>query len=100
MEFEMPAEKGFTIYSKSGCPNCSKVKDLIKENKFIFNVIDCDEYLLEEKEQFLSFIEKISGKPCKVFPIVFFNNEFIGGYNETKNYIVNMFLEFEETFTF
>ena len=28
MTFTEPSEKGFTIYTKSGCPNCSKVKTL------------------------------------------------------------------------
>jgi glutaredoxin len=100
MEFENPSENNFTIYSKSGCPNCNKVKTLLKENNLLFNIIDCDEYLLEDKENFLSFIEKKAEIQCKLFPIVFFNGVFIGGYNETKNYIVNMFLEFDETITF
>ena len=53
MEFEEPIKSGFTIYSKSGCINCSKVKSLLKEKKLIFSVIDCDEYIIENKEDFL-----------------------------------------------
>ena len=90
MEFESPSEIGFTVYSKSGCPNCSKVKTLLKENNLIFNIIDCDEYLLEDKENFFLFIKNISDKPCNTFPIVFYECELIGGLNETKNYITKL----------
>ena len=31
MEIIEPAKKGFTIYSKSGCTNCTKVKILKKK---------------------------------------------------------------------
>ena len=100
MEFENPSNNNFTVYSKSGCPNCSKVKTLLKEKNFIFNVIDCDEYLLEDKEKFLEFIKKLSDNPCRIFPMVFFNGIFVGGYIETQEYIEKMLVSFEETFTF
>ena len=100
MEFENPSNNNFTVYSKSGCPNCSKVKTLLKEKNFIFNVIDCDEYLLEDKEKFLEFIEKLTSNPCRIFPIVFFNGIFVGSYIETQEYIEKMLVSFEETSTF
>ena len=100
MEFENPSNNNFTVYSKSGCPNCSKVKTLLKEKNFIFNVIDCDEYLLEDKEKFLEFIKKLTGNPCRIFPMVFFNGIFVGGYIETQEYIEKILISFEETFTF
>ena len=31
MSFTEPSKEGFTIYTKSGCPNCTKVKHLFKE---------------------------------------------------------------------
>ena len=100
MEFEKPVETGFTIYSKSGCPNCLKVKALLKEKNIIFNVVDCDEYLIEDKENFLLFIENLTKKSCRVFPMVFNDRKFIGGYNETNEHIDKMLLSFEESFTF
>ena len=36
MEFNKPVEKGFTIYSKSGCPNCLKAKAYLKQKNLIF----------------------------------------------------------------
>ena len=56
MTFTEPSEKGFTIYTKSGCPNCSKVKTLFKEKNISYIFVDCDDYLIEKKELFLDFI--------------------------------------------
>jgi glutaredoxin len=98
MEFNKPFENNFTIYSKSGCINCSSVKKLIKEKSFLFNEINCDEYLIEEKENFLSFIESITGKPYKTFPMIFHNGKFIGGYTDTIDFIDKLLLSFEDNF--
>lgn len=100
MEFQKPNEFGFTIYSKSGCPNCIKVKTLLKEKNLVYNIIDCDEYLIENKENFLLFIEEIAKQPCKLFPMVFNDTKFVGGFNETKEYIDKILLSFEESFSF
>jgi glutaredoxin len=100
MEFEAPSKKGFTIYSKSGCPNCLKVKAILKEKNYIFNVVDCDDYLIEAKEEFLEFIKGICQKECRMFPIVFFDSNFIGGYNETLEYVEKFIISFEENFSF
>ena len=90
MIFEEPFENKFTIYSKSGCTNCRKVKDLLKMSKLEYEIIDCDEYLLEDKHNFLSFIKSYSVVEWKSFPIVFLNGKFIGGLNETKDYLDTM----------
>jgi len=87
MDFEKPSEKIFTIYSKSGCINCRKVKDLLKANNIEYEIIDCDDYLLENKEQFLFFIQSYTNVVCKTFPIVFYDENFIGGFNETKDHL-------------
>ena len=57
MNIEVPAEKGFTVYSKSGCLNCDKIKILLDENRLEYNVINCDTYLNENKSFFLEFIK-------------------------------------------
>jgi glutaredoxin len=100
MEFEGPNVSGFTIYSKSGCQNCLKVKNLLKEKGFHFNIIDCDEYIIEDKEKFLLFINKLTEKDVKVFPIIFNKGKYIGGYNETKEVIDKLTLSFDETTCF
>jgi glutaredoxin len=96
MEFKEPCQKGFTIYSKSGCTNCTKIKTILKERNLIFNIIDCDDYIIEDKEQFFLFIKEKTRVDCRIFPIVFNDNQFIGGFTETKNYIDKNFLSFED----
>ena len=98
--FELPEKNGYSIYSKSGCPNCLNVKAFLKNKNLIFNIVDCDEYLIEAKTEFLEFIKNLAQKECKTFPIIFFDEKFIGGYNETKEHVEKSLLEFEENLTF
>ena len=84
MIFFTPLDTGFTIYSKSGCDNCTKVKKLLLDKQSFFVDISCDEYLLEDKEGFLSFIRERANKEYKTFPMVFKDRKFIGGFNETQ----------------
>lgn len=100
MEFEKPEINGFTIYSKSGCPNCSIIKKLIKDKNLILNVVDCDEYLIEDKELFLLFIKELSQKEIKQFPIIFYEGIIVGGYSETLLFIDKLLLSFEDNFSF
>lgn len=87
MSFEEPISKGFTIYSKSGCPNCRNVKNLLTKKNIFFHVIDCDDYLLFERDEFLSYIEKKACKEYKSLPIVFKDDIFIGGFVDTEKYL-------------
>jgi len=98
MEFKKPLLTGFTIYSKSGCPNCVTVKKNIKEKKFLLNEINCDEYILEDKDNFLKFIETTINHSHKTFPIVFYEGKFVGGLNETTEFIKKLLLSFEDIF--
>ena len=84
MSFTEPLKTGFTIYSKSGCVNCKKVKDLLKDKNHEFTIVDCDDYLLFDYDNFLLFLKTIVGKDYKTFPIVFYNGDFVGGYKETS----------------
>ena len=87
MDIKEPNNNGFTIYSKSGCINCTKFKKLLKDKNILYNEINCDEYIIENKDFFLLFIFNKSKKEYKTFPMIFFNSEFIGGYNEAKENI-------------
>jgi len=97
VEFIKPSDMMYTIYSKSGCPNCTKVKDLLQTTKIPFTVVDCDEYLLENKEAFLEFIMNLISMEWKTFPIVFDKTQFIGGFLDTKIYLEKT-LEFTDEF--
>jgi glutaredoxin len=97
MEFEPPMTKGFTIYSKSGCPSCVKVKNLLINHTF--TIVDCDEYLFDERDNFLLFIKELSGQDVKTFPMVFNDAKFVGGYQDTKTFIEQRpTLDFNEDF--
>lgn len=94
MSFLEPLVSGFTVYSKSGCINCNKVKALIKEKKWDFSEINCDEYILDDKNNFLLFIKNKANTEIKTFPIVFYDNKFMGGFAEVQDFF-NKILEFE-----
>jgi glutaredoxin len=96
MEYELPLKDGFTVYSKSGCINCKKIKDIIIKNNMLLNVIDCDEYLIENKNLFLLFINKLSNVEHKYFPIIFHDSNYIGGFDEAKKYIDKLCVSFDD----
>ena len=83
-EYIEPAANNYTIYTKSGCPNCTKVKKFLETIPVKPFIVDCDEWLIEDKPAFLEFIQIKAGKECKTFPMVFHNGEFLGGFDETK----------------
>jgi len=97
MEIPEPIKGEFTVYSKSGCPNCLKVKTLLKNKNVKFTVVDCDEFILENKEQFLQIMYTHIGKEYNMFPMVFDGKTFIGGLSETNKYI-ELLLAFDLTF--
>jgi glutaredoxin len=100
MEFVKPSDIDFTIYSKSGCPNCSNIKKILKSKNLFFNVVDCDDYIIEDKVNFLLFIKDLSKREIKQFPIIFHTGNIIGGYNETIDFIDKLFISFEDNFNF
>ena len=93
----IPELNKFTIYSKSGCPNCIKVKKLLQDKQIHFIIVDCDEFILEDKMYFLKFMEKIIGIEYKTFPMVFDNGKFVGGYADTMEHTEHT-LNFNEEF--
>ena len=99
-EYMLPIPNEFTIYSKSGCPNCTKVKKLLVQKKVTFSVIDCDDYLINNKPKFLEFIKHQTGKNWKTFPIVFSEKQqFIGGFTDTEEWFdKKLDFEFNEDF--
>ena len=99
MKIMEPFEKGFTIYSKSGCSYCIKVKKLLLEKAIFFVDISCDEFLIEDKEQFLLFIKERAKKDYRTFPMVFKDAEFIGGFDDTQKYFDKL-LSFNENENF
>lgn len=75
----------FIVYSKSGCKNCSKIKTYLNKLGKPFVEVDCDDYIIDNKEQFLNFIFNKIGNRFEnpQFPFVFFNNTFF----PSKSYV-------------
>ena len=98
VDFLNPSTTCYTIYSKSGCKNCTKVKEMLQTQNIPFVIINCDDYLLDNKPAFLEFIMNLTSREWKTFPIVFDNNsQFVGGFIDTKIYLEQT-LEFMEDF--
>lgn len=86
--FQLPNKDIFTIYTKTKCDYCRKVKLLLEDNDIEYVVINCDNYLANNRDDFLSFIKDVSCRDWKTFPIVFDDKEkFIGGFTETQKYL-------------
>jgi len=92
MEFPVPNPTGFTVYAKTNCSYCAKVKFLLETLEYSYTAVNCDEFLAE-KEAFLTFVQSIAGKDHKTFPIVFFDGQYIGGYDDTQRFISTRYRE-------
>lgn len=90
MEFIKSQEK-FSMYTKSNCLYCDLSKLLFQNSGVEVLLINCDNYLLDNRDNFLLFIKQLCGKEYKTFPIIFYNGLFIGGYIEIKELLINDF---------
>ena len=80
MNFSLPTENGYFMYSKSGCKFCRMAKELLPD----VTVVNVDEHIETDKAKCLD--QNIS----RTFPVVFFNEIFIGGYTESKEHLSMM----------
>ena len=68
----------------------------MKDKNLVYNIIYCDEYLINDKVGFLEYIHNLASVEVKTFPMIFYYDKFIGGYDETKDYIDKMLLFLDE----
>jgi glutaredoxin len=92
----------YTIYTKSSCTYCVKIKEFLKEKKLNYSEINCDSDLEtpEKKETFLSMMKELTNTDHKTFPMVFRNDLFIGGFTQTKEFIEKEEIEAEKESAF
>ena len=86
MNIPRPASTSYTIYSKSGCLYCTKARVLLQNEQVPPLYVDCDEFLLENKEEFLNLMKSLIGYEYRTFPMIFKNGRFIGGYAKTQEF--------------
>ena len=86
MNIPRPASDSYTIYSKSGCLYCTQAVVLLKNEQVSPLYVDCDEFLLENKEEFLKLMKSLIGYEYRTFPMIFKNGHFIGGYTKSKEF--------------
>lgn len=89
--FEYPKKNTWSIYTKSNCKYCTMVKELLlnKNNNDSIVIIDSDKWIENNdiKNIFLLKIKNIIGYEYKYFPMVFYDEKFIGGFTETLEYL-------------
>ena len=85
----------YIILSKSKCHYCNLSKLLLSNKNINFSIINCDNYLESHrtKNVFLEDICDIIGYEYMMFPMIFKDKEFIGGYEKLKNVLDNEVLD-------
>lgn len=87
MEIELPSPFGYTIYSKSGCPQCDRAKRLVSDETVEeLRIISCDSYLANGREEFITVMQSRTGKDRIMFPIIYHNGKLLGGFKELCEY--------------
>lgn len=76
-------QQGYVIYTKSNCGWCRRAKEMLVEAV----VVNCDAFLESNKAEFLREMGQRVGKEHRTFPMVFYEGRFIGGYEDTKNFV-------------
>ena len=85
--------EGYTILTKKECKWCIKVKELLPDAHYI--LCDIPKSPSKIRDTFFAEIDALSGTKPRTFPMVFYNKEYIGGYNETKRRIDGLNLIFD-----
>ena len=86
-----PSTSGYTIYSKSQCKACEEAKKLIPNAK----VINCDQFLVDDVDEFLDFIwSRADDSFPKSFPMIFHDGKYLGGLKKLQSTVFTLESEF------
>lgn len=77
----------YTIFTKSQCKYCSDIKILMDRENEDVEYILCDEMINTNRECFIKSIKQIINVENVTFPIVFYQGEYIGGYDDYKEMV-------------
>ncbi len=89
----VPNPQKIVVYSKSGCPNCDKVKMLLTDyadegvicGKDV-ETVNCDPYLQSNREKLVQAFSELIGHDTWRFPLVFAFGKYVGGFKETVRF--------------
>ena len=76
----------FIIYTKEGCCNCVKAKKMLEKEQTI--VINCDEMLRLNREAFINDMKQKTNWERIVFPMIFIDSDFLGGYEDLISHVI------------
>ena len=85
MIFPKPNPEVFTIYSKLDCLYCLRAKCILEW--YNHDIVECDKYLENDRQRFLSDMQELTKYPVKTFPFIFYGDHYIGGYNELVQHL-------------
>ena len=87
MIFPVINKKHIVLLSLNNCINCEILKGYFINKNIFFENILCNEYLNDEI--FNKTLFSLTSKTKNVFPIVFLNGVYMGGYPEILEYYDN-----------
>lgn len=83
-------ERTFVLYTKSDCRYCELAKQLLLDEGYGYEIVMCDNFLKDDRDGFLERMETKIGYSYKTFPMIFYKDNFIGGYTELVKEIEKM----------
>ena len=94
--FPKPSDGVYTIYTKTDCAYCVKVKGVLEKENVV--LVNCDTLIENDRDGFLNSMDTLTGKKHRTFPFVFHNLDFIGGCDDTILYYNKNNLVFDSEF--
>lgn len=99
LQLSSAGENTFVVFSKPGCPNCTRAKDMIRDNGYKFVLHDCAEWLLSNRDELFAKIRTLSNNAESFsdgklhFPIIFHENTFVGSFAHLQNFIHQLHID-------
>lgn len=78
----------FTVYTKQNCPFCDRAKNLIKLHGYDIQEIEVPTQASRDDVQ-AAVTESGSSHVVRTVPQIFFNGEYIGGYEQLVKYFAS-----------
>ena len=80
-----PNETEWVIYTKAGCPYCSKAMELLKSQNSSAQVTKF-EMTSSNKQSVYTLIDSLTSS-YRYYPIIFHKGKFVGGFSDLKKYL-------------